>query len=228
MKATRFSKLLIWSVFYCLTTGLTSCVNHAETVKAVMDNAIDRLYKTKNAKELSELDYEKVFSLFSKQELHVLSTHYWMFDVNVPVVVSVMRSSKQKVVPFWLSINGFVRTGMILKNEQTTYEVWQKTFGAGTVGLGINGFENYPLHYFVSVAPKNKNEKPVASPADGTIYVISIAIPDDDGPIPEQYYAEVQLNGEMLYQTVDIKGDSLVYKAMNIDGVVRDQMVIIK
>jgi len=158
MKAPLISKLLIWSVFSCLTTGLTSCVNDEKTVKEVMDNVIDGLYKTKDAKALSALDNDKVMALFSDPELQVLSSRYWMFDVNVPAVVSVMRSTKQEVVPFWLSKSGFVKTDMTLKNEQIIYEVWQKSFDTGTVGLGINGFENYPLHYFVSVAPQNLND----------------------------------------------------------------------
>ena len=105
------------------------------------------------------MDYDKVFSLFSEDEKEVLATRHWMFDVNVPVVVSVMRSTEQKIVPFWLPEKGFVKTDMTMKNEQTTYEVWQKSFNAGTVGLGINGFENYPLHYFVSVAPQKSGDQ---------------------------------------------------------------------
>lgn len=112
-----------------------------------------------DAKGLSGLDNNKVMTLFSDNEKQVLSTCHWMFNVNVPVVVSVMRSRKQEIVPFWLSKSGFVKTNMTMKNEQTTYEVWQKSYDAGKVGLGINGFENYTLHYFVSVAPQNKNDQ---------------------------------------------------------------------
>jgi predicted phosphodiesterase len=81
-----------------------------------------------------------------------------MFDVNVPVIVSIMRSEEQKIIPFWLIPSGFVKTDKTMSNEQITYEVWQKKFEAGHVGLGINGFEDYMLHYFVSVAPVNKND----------------------------------------------------------------------
>jgi hypothetical protein len=35
----------------------------------------------------------------------------------------------------------------------------KKKFNAGHVGLGVNGFEDYMLHYFVSVAPQNKNDQ---------------------------------------------------------------------
>ena len=135
--------------------SLFSCKIKIKTVRDVMDRKISFLYRTMDPKELMALDYEKVFSLFSVEEKEILATKHWAFDVNVPVVVSVMRSIEQKIVPFWLTENGFIRTDLTMKNEQTTYEVWQKSFNTGTVGLGINGFENYPLHYFVSVAPQS-------------------------------------------------------------------------
>jgi len=159
MKASLFSKLFIYVVFFFFTASLVSCTRKEKTVKDVMDNAISNLYKTMNAKELSELDDEKVLSLFSKDELQVLSSHHWMFDANVPVVVSIMRSNGQKKLPFWLTEKGFVKTDKIVKSEQTTYDVWQKSFEAGTVGLGINGFENFGLHYFVSVIAQNKSDQ---------------------------------------------------------------------
>lgn len=129
------------------------------TVKEVMDNMVTQLYQTKSQSELASLTYDQALHLFTPEEMHILGTRHWMFDVNVPVVVSVIRSTKQKVVPFWLKENGFEKTNMTLKNEMTTYEVWQKKFSPGKVGLGINGFANYSLHYFVCVGPQNKNDK---------------------------------------------------------------------
>lgn len=133
------------------------------TVKEIMDNVVTRLYKTKSQSELASLTYDQAMHLFTPKEMHILGTRHWMFDVNVPAVVSVMRSTEQKVVPFWLKENGFQKTDMTLKNEMTTYEVWQKKFEPGRVGLGINGFANYSLHYFVCVGPQNKNDKLVLS-----------------------------------------------------------------
>jgi hypothetical protein len=129
------------------------------TVKEVMDNMVTRLYKTKSQSELAALTYDQAMHLFTPEEIHILATRHWMFNVNVPVVVSVIRSTKQKVVPFWLEENGFQKTDMTLKNEMTTYEVWQKKFEPGRVGLGINGFANYSLHYFVCVGPQNSNDQ---------------------------------------------------------------------
>ena len=124
-----------------------------------MDKTITNLYKTMDANELGKLNNDKVMAIFSDDEKEVLSTKHWMFTVNVPVIVSVMRSTEQKIIPFWLEKAGFVKTDKTMKNENTTYEVWQKKFPAGPIGLGVNGFENFMLHYFVSVTPQNKNDQ---------------------------------------------------------------------
>jgi acid phosphatase type 7 len=148
---------------FVLTLSFISCKKEEKTVKDVMDRKISFLYRSMSKKDMLNLYYDKAFSFFSKEEREILATKHWMFDVNVPVVVSVMRSTKQKIEPFWLKEKGFVKTDLSMRNEQTTYEVWQKSFSAGTVGLGINGLENYPLHYFVSVAPENSSDTIVMS-----------------------------------------------------------------
>jgi predicted phosphodiesterase len=158
-KTILFSKFNYYVALSLLILNLVSCQGDDKTVKDVMDSKISYLYMTMDSTQLMSLDYDKVFSLFSKNEKEVLATCHWKFDVNVPVAVYIMRSVQQENVPFWLPGKGFEKTGMIMKNEQTTYEVWQKSFGAGSVGLGINGFENYSLHYFVSVVPLKKDDQ---------------------------------------------------------------------
>src|SRR4051812_36763553 len=156
-----FSDLLVILTLIVATT-FNSCVDKSireQTVKDVMDQTVTKLYKTMSEKELDSLTNDQVMALFSDQEKKVLATKHWMFDVNVPVVVYVMRSTEQKTVPFWLAPAGFVKTSKTMKNEEVTYEVWQKNFNAGHVGLGVNGFEDYMLHYFVSVATQNKNDQ---------------------------------------------------------------------
>jgi hypothetical protein len=70
-------------------------------------------------------------------------------------------------------------------------------------------------------------EKPVSAPSLGTVYLVSIGIPDND-PQAKLPFADAQISGEMLYQKVTIKGNKLEYKSMNIDGLVRDSLTIIK
>ncbi|MEN8194870.1 MAG: metallophosphoesterase family protein, partial [Bacteroidota bacterium] len=86
-----------------------------------------------------------------------------MFDISTPAIVSVMRVNNQDIVPFWLVDNGFVKTDLSVKNEYTVYEVWQKEYSAGRVGLGINGFDNQNRHYFVSVKPVDKSKELIFS-----------------------------------------------------------------
>ncbi|MGN6339886.1 MAG: fibronectin type III domain-containing protein [Ginsengibacter sp.] len=149
-------------VFLFLITGMNSCTVKTAvngSVKDVMDRTVTRLYHTRSEQQLDSLTNDEALALFNENDKEILATRYWMFDVNAPVIVSVMRSTKQKIIPFWLSSVGFVKTDKTMDNEQVTYEVWQKKFEAGHVGLGINGFEDYMLHYFVAVAPVNKNDE---------------------------------------------------------------------
>ncbi|MBL7968561.1 MAG: hypothetical protein JNK09_16265, partial [Prolixibacteraceae bacterium] len=155
MQKHRCSILILIISFF-----VVSCTTKIMTVQEVMDKVVTQLYKTTSAEDLKKLDNESVMKLFSPEDLKSLATQHWGFDVNVPVVVSVMRSAKQKVVPFWLPETGFQKTDLSMKNEQTTYEVWQKSFKAGRVGLGVNGFDQeLGMHYFVSVAPQNKEDQ---------------------------------------------------------------------
>jgi acid phosphatase type 7 len=159
MRLLNVSKYLI--ILTTLFLGGCAGPDHQEDarVDGIIDDVITELYQTKSEPELASLTYEQVRDLFSEDELQVLSTRYWMFDVNVPVVVSVMRSTDQDIVPFWLTDRDFKKTDKVVRNRQVEYEIWQKSFDAGRVGLGINGFENYSYHYFVCVGPQDENEE---------------------------------------------------------------------
>jgi predicted phosphodiesterase len=143
-----------------------------DSVDKTMDQVITRFYATMSLDELYALDDAKVRSLLTSSELNTLSTKHWYFDVNAPVVVSVLRNVDQAIPPFWLEASGFKKTDMIVSNaEQWTYEVWQKNFSAGQVGLGINGFDNFRPHYLVCVGPQQPGTKLELSnffPADQT------------------------------------------------------------
>jgi acid phosphatase type 7 len=165
--------------------GLYSCSTEKQeqvTVKTVIDRVVTDLYATRTAGELSQISQDNVMELFTEEERKALAATHWMFDVNVPAVVSVMRSVKQETLPFWLEKEGFILTDKVIRNAQTTYEVWQKNFSEGRVGLGINGFENYGLHYFVSVAPQ----------AQGDSLVLT-------GFFPENQYVGVLEDGAFTY-----------------------------
>lgn len=146
----------------CLTFIFLSCKNEKNdesgTVKTVMDDAVTRLYKDLNPAQLDTISEKYIMNFLTKDELHTLATKFWTFEVNVPVTVSLMRDSEQKVIPFWIEESGFKKTSMFVKNEEYTYEVWQKDFDHGKIELGINGFDKNRPVYFISVSPQKKGD----------------------------------------------------------------------
>lgn len=144
------------SAVFLLVSGANVFADPIPTASAVMDQIVTRLYATMTREQLYAITVESAEDLITPEERQTLATRHWFFDVNVPVVVSVMRNTRQKNVPFWLPEREFTKTDLIVKNsEGWTYEVWQKTFPSGVVGLGINGFDNHLPHYFVAVQPQN-------------------------------------------------------------------------
>ncbi|HPO14559.1 MAG TPA: metallophosphoesterase family protein [Candidatus Hydrogenedentes bacterium] len=130
------------------------------TVDEVMNGLVNRLYATFSPDDLCALDNARLETIITPKEREVLATKHWYFDVDVPVVVSVLRNVDQKTIPFWLAESGFKKTDLVVKNvENWTYEVWQKSFPPGQVGLGINGFENFRPHYLVCVGPQTPGAK---------------------------------------------------------------------
>lgn len=141
---------------------LSTCKQHtpssAPSVKEVIDGAVTRVYESLEKQEMDTIGHAYALSLFTDDEKEALATQYWYFDVNVPVKVSLMRHIDQQVAPFWLQSSGFVKTSLLVKNEEYTYEVWQKEFDKGTVNLGINGFDKHRPVYFISVMPLNPDD----------------------------------------------------------------------
>lgn len=130
-----------------------------QSVADVMNNVITHVYQDLDEGEINDLNQEKVLQLLDESQLEVLSRKHWVFDVNVPANIYIMRSKSQKIIPFWLETAGFQKTDMEMQNDYHTYEVWEKQVDPGTVELGINGFENFTYHYFVAVGPHDSDER---------------------------------------------------------------------
>lgn len=130
-----------------------------QSVKEVMDKVVSRFYSDFNLSQLDTIGTDFILQYLSEEEKNVLSTEYWVFEVNVPVTVSVMRDSAQQVAPFWLEETGFQKTPLRVKNSHSVYEVWQKDFEAGRVNLGINGFDKHRPVYFISVVAQDMEDE---------------------------------------------------------------------
>ena len=146
---------------FWLAAACLLCLVHGyaaePTVTGTIDGIVSRVRATLGQEALLQLDERAVQRFITAEDRKVLATQYWHFEANVPVVVSVMRDVNQAEVPFWLPASGFRRTKVTVANEEYQYEVWQKNFDTGRVGLGINGLTQHRPHYFVCVRPQESS-----------------------------------------------------------------------
>lgn len=206
IKSSLYFSLLAFLFISCSDVSL----HQEQSVKGVMDKVIGRVYATMDEDEMNSLNQDKVMELLEEEELEVLATRHWVFDVNVPAYVFLMRSKSQENIPYWIESAGFQKTDMEMRNDYHTYEVWRKEVNAGTVELGINGFENFTYHYFVAVAPQDPEQD----------LEIAIQVPDDqyvgvleDGAFTYHDWTELvlqdvprELNGHKLLTTIRGRG----------------------
>ncbi|TDE12777.1 purple acid phosphatase family protein [Dyadobacter psychrotolerans] len=205
MKRIRLTLLFLIVVLAVLSCGKEESDQNV-LVKTVIDNAVTRLYEKLGPSQLDTISESYIRNFLSADELEVLGTKFWTFETNVPVTVSLMRDTAQKTIPFWIEESGFKKTNLFVKNEEYTYEVWQKDFDAGKVGLGINGFDKHRPVYFVSVAPQDtKKELQITNvyPSEynlDTMRTGAFTYHDWDGLILTE--VPEKLKGQVLFTTV--------------------------
>ncbi|MGA0555232.1 fibronectin type III domain-containing protein [Larkinella sp. VNQ87] len=184
----------------------TEAPSTATTVKDVMDGAVTRLYETLKPEQLDTLGQSYILRFLTESEKEVLATQYLTFEVDQPVTVSLMRHQDQKILPFWLEPSGFRKTGMVVKNEEYIYEVWQKNFDAGKVSLGINGFDKHRPVYFISVGPQKPGDQVTISnvfPKHQTLDSLRVGVftYHDWSDLTLTEVPEI-LRGQTLFQTI--------------------------
>lgn len=143
----------------CLWFSLGAGVIIGNPVQDARNAVAARLIAKYTPEQLMKLDPKVIDQEITPEERNIFATQHWSFNVNVPVVVSIIRDTDQAVVPFWLPGAGFKKTSMTVRNEKSTYEVWQKNFDAGRIGLGINGFDKHRPHYLVTVGAQNAGDR---------------------------------------------------------------------
>lgn len=149
--------LIILSVVLLLSCSRQD--HRSNPIPEVMDRVIRKIYEDGVVEHFANIDQYNVLNYFQEEELKVLSSAYWVFDVDSDVEVFVCRDVQQKEVPFWLIRDGFEKTKLIVENEHVQYEVWSKVFPKGRVHLGINGFDRHRFVYFVAVKPVVEDTK---------------------------------------------------------------------
>ena len=95
-------------LFYSMFLGfLFSCSPHKEekqeiTIEKTMDAVITRIYREIPENQFQAIDDAFILNFLTENEKHILASKYQYFRVNVPVTVSLMRSTSQHIAPFWL------------------------------------------------------------------------------------------------------------------------------
>jgi hypothetical protein len=101
---------------------------------------------------------------------------------------------------------------------------WTPLFDKYHVDLALQGHD----HAYLRTYPLKKNNR-VATPAEGTIYIVSVSGVKMYDQV-QRDYTEFGMTNVATYQVLDIQisGDRLVYRAYDIDGKLRDELVIEK
>jgi len=100
---------------------------------------------------------------------------------------------------------------------------WCTLFDTYHVDMVMSGH----THYYMRSKPIF-NEQVVEHLSQGTVYVISVGIPGNHENMPDEDYAEHRDGKGWLYQHMEINGDRLIYKSLDINGNIKDTFIIEK
>lgn len=190
-----------------LAFAATTAMAHVGAHPSVHDTIagiIDRLRETLPHEELVNLTADEVIAELTEEEKHVLATEYLTFDVNVPVVVTILHDVRLPDSPFWLVDGTFTKVDGKVVIDGDTFDIWQKEFDAGTVGLGVSSISDAGDHYVVAVRPQNEGDTlEIANiypglHTSGTLQVGARAYADDDNTVeelPESLAGQVMIRG---------------------------------
>jgi hypothetical protein len=124
---------------------------------------IERMKRTLSTNELAGMTVPKAEQFLNAKEREVLGTEHISFRVNVPVRVSVLRDVSLKDEPFWLRERGFQTNAVTVKEGKVVFDVWERDFEAGHVGLGVHSLSGSGNHYLVLLAPKQSGDRVIVS-----------------------------------------------------------------
>jgi 3',5'-cyclic AMP phosphodiesterase CpdA len=110
------------------------------------------------------------------------------------------------------------------RDNKALREAWGPLFDKYRVDLALQGHD----HAYLRTYPMKDNKR-VASPKEGTVYIVSVSGTKGYKQDPRDY-TEFGMTNVATYQVLDIQisGDRLVYRAYDIDGRLRDELVIEK
>jgi hypothetical protein len=146
-------RVFIGLLVLCLAGVAYSHEGAHVSIHDVVAGFVDRLGRTLPESELRALDVRRAFTLLTSEERDALGSQHIRFNVNVPVVVTVLVDSRLVDETFWLNERGFRPTTEVVEYEKLRFLAWERQFPAGEVGLGVNSLSGGGEHYLVLVRP---------------------------------------------------------------------------
>ncbi len=119
---------------------------------------VRRMRKELTGDELVALTVPRAEAFLTARERDVLGNAHIRFRVNVPVVLAIVRDTSLGDEPFWLRERGFAATGAKVQLSNREFDVWEKAFPAGEVGLGVHNLSGRGNHYVVLLRPQQAGD----------------------------------------------------------------------
>ncbi len=110
------------------------------------------------------------------------------------------------------------------RDNRELREMWGSIFDKYHVDIALQGHD----HAYLRTHPMFAEER-VGTPAEGTVYIVSVSGTKmyDQG---DREYEAFGMTNVATYQTMDIQisGDRMVYRSYDTDGALRDELIIEK
>ena len=179
--------------------------------------------------------YQDMFSLPENGPEHVLPELTYAFNYKNALFLMIDVTSPIEIQSSWieeqLSSSQALWKFAIFHFPPYNYEEdyseirkeWCTLFDTYHVDMVMSGH----THYYMRSKPIF-NEQVVEHLSQGTVYVISVGIPGNHEHMPDEDYAEHRDGKGWLYQHMEINGDRLIYKSLDIHGNIKDSLTIVK
>jgi len=149
----------------CLIAATLVCISAAAHVDGkpsfhdTISSVLERLKDAMAPEDLRSLRVDDLLPFLNEEEKDLLGRTFMTFDISEDATVHVVRHARQRELPYWLEARGFKKTDMEIEIGDEPFEVWAKDFDAGSVGLGISGFDVHRVPYFVIVTPQKRRKE---------------------------------------------------------------------
>ena len=150
----RFTPFL-FSFF--LAASAFAHVGQHPSVHDTVEGIIERMKRDLSMEDLRKLTPAQAQQLLTDEEKEILGSEHISFTVDVPVTIRIVRPT-ENAAPYWLPARGFTRHKVDWKESNKELEVWQKSFPAGWIGLGVNSLQGGGSHYLVLLSPQEEGK----------------------------------------------------------------------